>query len=71
MSHSVQKQKVERYSRRYEEIRRRPWQVPRMTRSFYGTVKIRSAVAAQRTGINDQTVERMEEFLSSATLQLK
>jgi hypothetical protein len=35
-----------------------------MTRAFYGTVKIRSSVAAQRTGINDQTVERMEEFLS-------
>jgi glycosyltransferase involved in cell wall biosynthesis len=64
VSRSLQKQKVERYSRRYEEIRRRPWQVPRMTRAFYGTVKIRSSVAAQRTGINDQTVERMEEFLS-------
>ncbi len=60
---SVQLQKIERYSRKYKEIRQQFWKMPHIGRSFYGTVRIRASLAENRTGINDETMQRIEKFL--------
>jgi hypothetical protein len=65
VSRSMQLEKVDGYRKRYQEIRMRPWRKPKIAPSFYGTVKVRPAVAPQRTGINEDTLQSIRAFLGS------